>query len=89
MPEAFAAFAEQCNSEANAAGSHGPLLADIPAAGTAVPAGWPITTLFASGEDPRATIATLQARVVEVRERFFACDVAGVGRRKGLNARLC
>ncbi len=71
VPEAFATFAEQRIAETNDNGSDGPPLADIPAAGTAVPAGWPITTLFASGEDQRAAITALQVLAAEVRERFF------------------
>ncbi|HEX5444917.1 MAG TPA: ATP-grasp domain-containing protein [Pirellulales bacterium] len=38
-----------------------PLVADIPAAGTTIEAGWPIATVFADGPDADAVVSRLQA----------------------------
>ncbi len=67
VPEAFSRYAQQCNAD-----SSWPSVADIPAARTRIPAGWPITTLFASAANEREVLATLRAQTEVTRGRFFA-----------------
>lgn len=47
-----------------------PSLADIPAAGTIIEAGWPILTIFASGGTERETLERLQQRAAIARQQL-------------------
>ena len=67
VPEAFLQYAQQSNAD-----SSWPSVADIPAAGSCIRAGWPIVTLFASAANEREVLATMRAEAEAMCGRFFA-----------------
>jgi uncharacterized protein len=53
-------------------GAAWPAVADIPAPGTIIEAGWPILTVLASGDTERATLERLEERAAIVRQQIAA-----------------
>jgi len=64
LPE-FGQYVERQN-----AGRDWPRIADVPAVGSRIAGGWPITTVFAAGRDAADVVAELRQRSGEVRERL-------------------
>ena len=57
---------------------HMPSLADVPAPGTVIDAGWPICTVFANGRSPQHCLSTLTARSDIVRTNCVESDGSAV-----------
>ena len=69
VPHEFSAYVQQQNAQRS-----WPLVADVPAIGTTISRGAPITTVFANGRDKVAVLAALHKRADEVWQSLSISD---------------
>ena len=70
ITDAFSEWTRQQN-----AGREGPAIADLPATGTPIRYGYPVTTVFADGNTQEQVVAQLKQQVAKVRSLLQRCEL--------------